>query len=286
MLDDIWTGTPYEELLKGTTFEELNSGSHFGDPDNSRVSPTGTTTHHDMEAYDEYTAKVNPPKDFEDPNNSYQKVGAAMNHIDERWGENFEEPFGPPHHSHHHPTHAVNPIDPPHHHPDRVVIDTPPMQQFTPADVEEVYGYTEHNMHLLTVSSVRIAKLTQVLNALQDQSKGIDLVRIMEQVPFASTSFREVLETAFGIEMQNYLAIVEKLNEYIYGQPSPEPEPVDLEPDPEQPGQESEPTQEQTEQNETTETSQNENPTTETTETNTDNPIVFDTDTDTSPNEG
>jgi hypothetical protein len=239
------------DLFEGTGFDDLLGTTGYGDPVESRVSPTGHTTHHDVEAYDEYTSKINPPEDEEDPNDPYQKVEAAMNHVDTRWGENYDEPFncmhspkeryphlhqkhiapaceheaGHHHHSHFHP---VN-----HH----VVIDTPTMEQLTPEDVDEVYGYTEHNMKLLRVASVRVSNLTNVLKEIQETDHGIDLVRIMEQVPFASITFREILEEAFNVEMKNYLDIINKLNTYIYGEPptpdpDPEPEP-EPEPDPE-----------------------------------------------------
>jgi hypothetical protein len=234
MYPDIWKGTPFEEM-----FNTEISPEGYGDPDKSRVAPTGTTTHHDIEAYDEYTAKVNPPDDAEDPNDPYQKVGVAMNHIDERWGENYDEPFGCPPHSDAHisPPPPCVPKPPCHHHHPATVIDTPPMEQITTDDVDEVYGVTEHNMKLLTVSSVRVAKLTQVLKDLENTEQGIDLVKIMERVPFASLTFRAVLEDAFTKEMKNYLAIINKINEYMYGEqpeetpePEPEPEPVYVRP--------------------------------------------------------
>jgi hypothetical protein len=70
-----------------------------------------------------------------------------------------------------------------------------------------------------------------VLKEIQETDHGIDLVRIMEQVPFASVSFREILEEAFNVEMKNYLEIINKLNTYIYGEP-PEIDPVEPEPEP------------------------------------------------------
>lgn len=228
MANDIFAGMGFDDLL-GTT--------GYGDSVESRVAPTGHTTHHDVEAYDEYTSQINPPADEDDPNNPYQKVEAAMNHVDTHWGENYDEPFDcmhpkekEPHCHHGAPKH--------HHHPNntkpRTVIDTPPMEQLTPDDVDEVYGYSEHNMKLLRVSSVRVSNLTNVLKEIQETDHGIDLVRIMEQVPFASITFREILEQAFNAEMKNYLNIISKLNKYIYGEPpAPEPEPTP-EPEPEQ----------------------------------------------------
>jgi hypothetical protein len=233
MANDIFAGTPLDGF-----FDDPG----FGDPAESRVAPKGHTTHHDFEAYDEYTSKINPPEDMEDPNNPYQKVEAAMNHVDTRWGENYDEPFNCMHSPHeryphaHHPEvgHNVVVNDRAHHinhRPKHVVIDTPAMEQLTPADVDEVYGYTEHNMKLLRVASVRVSNLTNVLKEIQETDHGIDLVRIMEQVPFASVSFREILEEAFNVEMKNYLEIINKLNTYIYGEP-PEIDPVEPEPEP------------------------------------------------------
>jgi hypothetical protein len=167
-----------------------------------------------------------------------------MNHVDTRWGENYDEPFNCmhtpkeryPHLKERHIAPACDHQAHTHCHPgNHLVIDTPPMQQLTPDDVDEVYGYTDHNMKMLRVASVRVSNLTNVLKEIQETDRGIDLVRIMEQVPFASITFREILEQAFNVEMKNYLDIINKLNEYIYREPpAPEPEPEpDPTPDPE-----------------------------------------------------
>lgn len=92
-----------------------------------------------------------------------------------------------------------------------------PRPEPTIDDIIDVKGYNSTNVAIMTRASQRINETTKALQILNDITRPVDLVRLMLTAPavFKKPKFRETLMNAIQAELDDDIAIVNKVQELL-----------------------------------------------------------------------
>ena len=99
--------------------------------------------------------------------------------------------------------------------------------EYVEPKVKPVYGSDRYNMKLLRDTSARITQITDALRMINNTSKPLNLVELINACPSYSRKFREILNNAYSEDLKAELELQKELYDYIYGEPPAEEQPSD-----------------------------------------------------------
>ena len=101
-----------------------------------------------------------------------------------------------------------------------------PRPEPTIDDIIDVKGYNSTNVAIMTRASQRINETTKALQILNDITRPVDLVRLMLTAPavFKKPKFPETLMNAIQAELDDDIAIVNKVQELLNAEDEEEEE--------------------------------------------------------------